>query len=67
MTKEELDDFKTGRGIPACVVEARSSRETFPELLHEITLKGIKPPQDKLVLCYRQTGNRYSLAEYYTV
>ena len=52
MTKAELDDFKTGRGIPNCVIEARPLCENFPQFLHEITLNGIKPPHHELVLSY---------------
>ena len=52
MTKAELDDFKTGRGIPNCMIEARPLCENFPQFLHEITLNGIKPPHHELVLSY---------------
>ena len=58
MTKAELDDFKAGRGIPACVLEARPLCENFPQLLYKITLKGIKPPHDKLVLSYMPSCNK---------
>ena len=48
-----------GRGIPNCVLEARPLCEEFPQLLHEITLSGIKPPHHELILSYmpsRQSG-----------
>ena len=52
MTKAALDDFKPGRGIPNCVLKARPLCEDFPELLHEVILSGIKPPQHKVILSY---------------
>ena len=52
MTKAELDDFKIGKGIPNCVLEARPLCEDFSELSHKITLNGIKPPHHKLTLFY---------------
>ena len=52
MTKAELDDFKIGKGIPNCVLEARPLCDDFPELSHEITFNGIKPPHHKLTLFY---------------
>ena len=50
MTKAELDDFKLGRGIPNCVLEARPIGGDCPELLHEITLNGVKPPYNEITL-----------------
>ena len=50
VTKAELDDFKTGLGIPNCVLEAHPLVEPIPRLLHEITLNGVKPPYNKLTL-----------------
>ena len=50
VTKAELDDFKTGLGIPNCVLEAHPLVEPVPRLLHEITMNGVKPPYDKLTL-----------------
>ena len=52
MTKTELDDFKIGRGIPNCVIEACPLCDDSPQLLHQIILNGIKPPHHKLVLSY---------------
>ena len=52
MTKTELDDYKMGKGIPNCELEARPLSKNFPELLHQITLKGIKPPHHELILSY---------------
>ena len=52
VTKAELDDFKKGRGIPNCVLEARPLCEQFPQLLLDITLNGIKPPYNELTLSY---------------
>ena len=52
MTKAELDDFKLGRRIPNCVIEARPLCDNFPQFLHEIILNGIKPPHHELVLSY---------------
>ena len=52
MTKAELNDFKPGRGIPSCVLEARPLCEDFPQLVHQIILKGIKPPHHKVILSY---------------
>ena len=52
MTKAELDDFKPGRGLPNCVLEARPLCEDFPQLLHQIILNGIKPPHHKVILSY---------------
>ena len=50
MTKAELNDFKVGRAIPNCVLEACPLREDSNQLLHEITLTGIKSPYNKLTL-----------------
>ena len=50
MTKAELDDFKTGKGIPNCVLEARALVGDSPRLLHEITVNGIKSPHNILTL-----------------
>ena len=50
MTKAELNDFKLGRAIPNCVLEARQLHEDFNQLLHEITLTGIKSPYNELTL-----------------
>jgi hypothetical protein len=50
VTKAELDDFKTGRGIPNCVLEVRPLVKPIPRLLHEITLNGVKPPYNELIL-----------------
>ena len=50
VTKAELDDFKTGLGIPNCVLEAHPLVEPIPRLLHEITLNGVKQPYNKLTL-----------------
>ena len=52
MTKAELDDFKPGRGLSNCVLEARPLCEDFPQLLHQIILNGIKPPHHKVILSY---------------
>ena len=61
MTKAELDDFKPGRGLPGCVLEARPLCEDFPQLLHQIILNGIKSPHHKVVLSYMPLrGKRYS-------
>ena len=56
MTKAELDDFKLGRGIPNCVLEARPLCEDFPQLLHEITLSGVKSPYNELTLRLSDTS-----------
>ena len=58
MTRKELDDFKLGKGIPNCVLKARHLCEGFPDLLHQITLNGIKPPHNELVLSYMPSINR---------
>ena len=50
MTKAELDDFQTGRGIPSCMLDTRSVDEATPQLLHEITLSGVEPPHNELTL-----------------
>ena len=60
MTKAELDDFKTGQGIPNCVLEAHPLVEPFPRLLHEITLGGVKPPYNELTLRLSHTPSRKS-------
>ena len=52
MTKAALDDFKPGRGLPSCVLEARPLSEDLPQLVHQIILKGIKPPDHKTLLSY---------------
>ena len=36
MTKAELEDFKTGKEVPNCILEARPLCEDFPQLLHQI-------------------------------
>ena len=53
----EIDDFKPGRGIPACVLEAHPLSEDFPRLLHEVTFSGIKPPHHQLILSYMPEGS----------
>ena len=53
MTKAELDDFKPGRGLPSCVLEARPLCEDFPQLLHQVILNGVKPPHHKTILSYK--------------
>ena len=61
MTKAELDNFKPGRGLPSCVLEARPLCEDFPQLLHQIILNGIKSPYNKVILSYMPSqGKRYS-------
>ena len=61
MTKAELDDFKPGRGLPSCVLEACPLCENFPQLLHQVILKGIKSPHHKVILSYMPSrGKRYS-------
>ena len=50
LTKAELNDFKLGRAIPNCVLEARPLHEECDQLLHEITLTGIKSPYNELTL-----------------
>ena len=50
VTRAELDDFKLGRAIPSCILEARPLREDCNYLLHEITLTGVKPPYNELTL-----------------
>ncbi len=50
LTKAELDDFKLGRAIPNCVLEARPLCEDFHQLLYEITMIGVKPPYNELTL-----------------
>ena len=50
MTKAELDDFQPGRAIPNCVLEARPLREDVHQLLHEITLIGVKSPYHEVTL-----------------
>ena len=52
MTKAALDDFKPGRGLPICVLEARPLCEDFPQLLHQVILNGIKPPYHEVILSY---------------
>ena len=37
---------------PSRVLEARPLCENFPQLLHQIILSGIKPPQHELILSY---------------
>ena len=64
VTIAELNDFKIGKGIPNCVLEARPLCDDFPELSHEITFSGIKPPHHKLTLFYIPPtirGNNYLL------
>ena len=61
MTKAELNNFKPGRGLPSCVLEARPLCENFPQLLHQVILNGIKPPQHEIILSYMPSrGKRYS-------
>ena len=61
MTKAELDDFEPGRGLPSCVLEARPLCENFPQLLHQVILKGIQSPHHKVILSYMPSrGKRYS-------
>ena len=50
MTKVELDDFKMGRSIPRCVLKARPLGEDYPQLLHKVSLSGVKPPYNELTL-----------------
>ena len=64
MTKAELDVFKLGRGIPNCVLEARPLCEPFPQLLHEITLSGIKPPHHELILSYMPSKRSGKVTSY---
>ena len=52
VTKAALDDFRPGRGLPCCVLEARPLCEDFPQLLYQIILNGIKPPHHKVILSY---------------
>ena len=52
VTKAALDDFRPGRGLPSCVLEARPLCEDFPQLLHQVTLNGIKPPHHEVTLSY---------------
>ena len=52
MTKAALDDFKPGRGLPSCVLEARPLCEDFPQLLHQVILNGVKPPHHETILSY---------------
>ena len=52
MTKAALDDFKPGRGLPSCVLEARPLCEDFPQLLHQVILNGVRPPHHKTILSY---------------
>jgi hypothetical protein len=52
VTKAALDDFKPGRGLPSCVLEARPRCEDFPQLLYQLILNGIKPPHHKIILSY---------------
>ena len=58
MTKAELDDFKTGRGVPNCVLEAHPLVESFPRLLYELTMRGVKPPYNELTLRLSHTPLR---------
>ena len=58
VTKAELDDFKTGRGVPNCVLEAHPLVEQFPRLLHEIILSGVKSPYNKLTIRLSHTPSR---------
>ena len=58
VTKVELDDYKLGLEIPACMLQARPLRENVPQLLYMITLKGIKPPHDELVLSYMPSSDK---------
>ena len=48
----ELDELGKDKGIPNCVLEARPLCENFPQLLHTITLCGVKPPNNEVVLSY---------------
>ena len=66
MTKAELDDFKPGRGLPSCVLEARPLSEDFPQLLHQVILNGIKSPHHKIILSYMPSrGKTYNDRIYY--
>ena len=62
MTKAELDDFQTGRGIPSCMLDTRSVDEAAPQLLHEITLSGVEPPHNELTLRTPQVPTQRSSA-----
>ena len=55
MTKVELDDIKPSRGTPYCALklEAITLREPFPQLLYAVTLHGVKPPYNSLILSYK--------------
>lgn len=61
VTKAELDDFKPGRQIPYCSLQAHPLHERFPHLLYNLSLAGIKPPYNSLILTYfipsRKLGN----------
>ena len=66
MTKAELDDFKPGRGLPSCVLEARPLCENFPHLLHQVILNGVKPPHHEVILSYMPSRmNRGKANNYY--
>jgi hypothetical protein len=69
VTKAELDDFKIGKGIPNCVLEARPLVEPIPRLLCEITLNGVKPPYNELTLRLPVTPSRkgkFQVVYYYS-
>ena len=50
VTRAELDDFQLGRAIPSCVLEAHPLVKPIPRLLHVITLIGVKPPYNQLII-----------------
>ena len=50
VTRAEIDDFKLGKAIPSCILEARPLHKDFNQLLHQITLTGVKPPFNELTL-----------------
>ena len=45
ITKEDVDDYRPGQGIPSCQLLARIvDQNTTEPLQHTITLNGAKPP-----------------------
>ena len=47
ITKENVDSFKSGQGIPSCQIRADWTKHSKPsQLTHKVTLKGTKNPND---------------------
>ena len=47
ITKEDVDSFETGRGIPSCQLTAVWTKPSKPPaLIHKVTLEGAKKPSN---------------------